>query len=392
MLSSTNVSRLAVVAVAAVSLSLATGCGTTDDADSISTVPDDPTAPTSSATTITTTSVAPDTTTAPSSTAPASTAPASTAPSTTASSTTSGPATPSTGDVEVPIPAGNFDTGPSDLFVLALSGDLELWTGALTTTSGRVLVADYPDPFAVSSNGQAPNVVDQVAGEVGGTVVFGDCCEPISGNVIAATDIGDATPISGGYSPTLSPTRDLLGTANDNVITQTAADPAGVGLYRQLNQQPQSSYLNVADLTWSSNATASANDDHMVLLAWDEDGWWLHDVDRSTLEPTPKLDLGVPPVSDAPDTTMEFAGHGPNSEIVVAHGTPDTTRLRYFDPTALTELGQMERSLPGSASSIRLAGDGLGLLWVDGGSLYHLPAGDTEAVRLGTDVLAAWFS
>ena len=77
---------------------------------------------------------------------------------------------------------------------------------------------------------------------------------------------------------------------------------------------------------------------------------------------------------------------------MVAVRTESTTRLRYFAPTTLAELPPMERSLPGSATSIRLADDGVGLLWVDGGVLYHLPAGEFEADRLGDGVLAAWFA
>jgi hypothetical protein len=127
-----------------------------------------------------------------------------------------------------------------------------------------------------------------------------------------------------------------------------------------------------------------------VLLGWTDQGWWLHDVDRSTLALTPAFDLNVPPVGQAPDTDVRFAGHGPDGEIVVAVSTPANTRLRYFAPTTLAELPLLERSLPGSATSIRLAGDGLGLLWVDDNVLYHLPAGDLEAERLGRDVLAAW--
>jgi len=87
---------------------------------------------------------------------------------------------------------------------------------------------------------------------------------------------------------------------------------------------------------------------------------------------------------------VRFAGHGPGGEIVVAVSNSSTTRLRYFAPTTLAELPLMERSLPGSATSIQLADDGFGLLWVDGGSLYHLPAGQLGADRQGRDVLAVW--
>lgn len=68
------------------------------------------------------------------------------------------------------------------------------------------------------------------------------------------------------------------------------------------------------------------------------------------------------------------------------------TRLRYFAPSTLGELPQMERSLPASATSVRLAPDGIGLLWVDGGTLYHLPAGGSVADRLDDGILAAWFT
>ncbi len=378
-------------ALSAAVLVMAVGCGSTDDATSQSSDAFvDSTTQSGSSTTSTSTSSAE--TTPPTSTTDNST----TAPSPTATSqptTTTTAASPSTGDVTVAIPPGNFNTGPTDLFVLSISGDLELWSDALTTAAGtRTLVADYPDPFGVVTEGPGPNVIDHVAGEVGGAVVFGDCCEPISGTVLAATDSDAIAPIVGGYSPTLSPTGDLLGAANDYLISQTSTGPDGEGSFRQLNQDPQDAYLNVRDLTWTANATSTPDDDHMVVLAWTERGWWLHDVDRSTLALTPALDLGVPPVGEAPDTEVRFAGHGPDGEVVVAVSNASTTRLRYFDPATLAEVPDLERSLPDSASSVRLEGDGVGLLWADGGSLFYLPAGEFEATRLGTDVLAAWFA
>ncbi len=371
--------------IGAVTILLATGCGAADDAGQDPTATDDAAVPTPPATTppatmTSVTSAAPDSTSA-TTPAPSTTAPA--APATTLGQTATW---------ELPIPSGDFDArADADLFVLTRAGNLELWSGALTTPGPRTVVADYPDPYGVVTEGPGPNVIDDVAGEVGGSIVFGDCCEPISGNVIAAVSPGDVMRIGGGFSPTLSPTGDLLGTANDALITQTSADARGEGESRQLNQGTQESYLNVRDLTWSSNATAAADDDHLVLLGWNADGWSLYDVDRSTLEPAPARQLGVPPVSEASDVTMQFAGHGPNSEIVVAQTSGTTTRLRYFADTTLDERTQLERSLPGSASSIRLGDDGLGLLWVDDGSLYHLPAGELGAERLGTGVLAAWF-
>lgn len=364
----------------AAALALAAGCGTADDADSITSVSD---------TRVSITSAPDNSTSAPTTVTPATSEATTTTAPTTTTTTATQPSP--TGELELPIPAGAFETDATDVFVLRRSGDLEVWSGALTSAPGqRTLVADYPDPFGVVTEGPGPNVIDHVAGEIRGTVVFGDCCEPISGSVLAATGPGDVTPVTGGYSPTLSPTGDLLGTANDNVISQTATDRTGAGTYRPLNQSREA-YLHVTDLAWSSNGTGSADDDHMLLLAWDVDGWWLYDIDRSTLQPMPTVRLGPPPVGEDPFTSMEFAGHGPGGEIVVAERTAATSRLRHFDPITLAERPQLERSLPGSAGSIRLGDDGLGLLWVDAGSLYHLPAGSLEADLLGTDVLAAWF-
>jgi hypothetical protein len=219
--------------------------------------------------------------------------------------------------------------------VLGLDGDLQIRSDV---SAGQLtLVVDYPDPFGPVTEGSGPNMVDQVAGIVDGTVVFGDCCEPVSGSIRAATGTDLVRTIGGGYSPTLSPTGTLLGVAND-------------------------------------------------------DGWWLFDVDRESLELTRAFELGVPPVFDAPEFDLSFAGHGPNAEIVVAASNGETTRLRYFAPTTLAELPRQERSLPGSASSIRLDGDGEGLLWIDDGDvLYRRRAGELEADRVGSGYLAAWF-
>ncbi len=376
--------RRVLVVLAAASLSAAAGCGSADETAAPPATADP--APTS-------TDVAPTSSDAPSD------------PTTTASETTTTTATTATtntvtttspeitGSLEVPIPAGRFDVRPTDLFVLQRNGDLQLWSGALSETAGpRTLIADYPDPFDVFAEGTGPNVIDHVAGDVGGAIVFGDCCEPIGGSLLAATDPGDVAPIAGGYSPTLSPSGDLLGTANDFLITQTSTGGEGSGVYRMINNDTETPYLNVADLTWSAGATTTTDDDHLVLLGWTDDGWWLHDVDRSTLEFTPTMPLGIPPIPEAPDTDVRFAGHGPDGEIAVAERSPDGTRLRFFAPTTLAEMPLQERSLPGSATSIRVADDGVGLLWVDGGTLYHLPAGELEATALGSDVLAAWYA
>jgi hypothetical protein len=365
-------------ALAAGALALSAGCGSDDAAGPVDSVIDPPALDST-----TTSSVAPVTTISDTTSTTDATS------TTTATDTTATPG--ETNTIEVPIPAGGFEAGPADVFVLNRDGDLELWSDALTASPGeRTLVADYPDPFGVVTEGSGPNVVDHVAGVVDGSVVFGDCCEPIGGNVRVATGPDVVETIAGGYSPTLSPSGDLLGTANDFLTSQTATDGEGAGIFRMINEDQAEPYLNVADLTWSAHATVTSNDDHLVLLGWTEEGWWLYDVDRSTLELTPAVPLGVPPIPEAPDTNVGFAGHGPDGEIVVAESGPDGTRLRFFAPPTLAEMPQLERTLPGSAISVRVTADGLGLLWVDAGTLYHLPAGELEAPALAGGLIAAW--
>jgi hypothetical protein len=210
----------------------------------------------------------------------------------------------------------------------------------------------------------------------------------VAGNIRVATAPGEVRTVGVGNSPTRSPTGGLLGTANDFQINQTSTRGAGEGIVRLLDQNPT---LNVADLTWSSNATTTADDDHLVLLGWTlDDGWALYDVDRATLEPTKAFELGIAPVPEAPAVVVRFAGTGPDAEIVVAESNSSTTRLRYFSPTTLAELPALERSLPASASSIRVSQEDL--LWVDDGDvLYFLRRGTLEPVRLGSGVIASWY-
>lgn len=372
----------------AVVVAVGAGCGSEPSGGPSATAPvtEPPATNDPSSATTTSTSTSATTTIAAASTTPTAPTSSTTPPPTTTSSTP--PA--STGDLAIGLPAGTFESGPADLFVLTRDGDLELWSDALVPPVGpRTLVADYPDPFATVNEGSGPNVIDHVAGIVGGSVVFGDCCEPISGSLLAATAPDELARIGGGYSPTLSPTGDLLGVANDYVISQTAADRTGQGIFRQVNEAPEGPYLNVRDVTWSSNGTAAGDDDHLVVLGWTTAGWSLYDVDRATLELTAAGDLGP---ADPQRTGMVFVGHGPDAEIVVADAGDSTIRLRYFSPTTLSEIPDLERSLPASATSVRLGGDGIELLWVDGEALYRLPAGTFEPIRLGTGVLAAWYA
>ena len=46
------------------------------------------------------------------------------------------------------------------------------------------------DPSVAVEEGPGPNVIDAVAGVVDGTLLFGECCEPVAGAVSALTAPG----------------------------------------------------------------------------------------------------------------------------------------------------------------------------------------------------------
>ena len=51
----------------------------------------------------------------------------------------------------------------------------------------------------------------------------------------------------------------------------------------------------------------------------------------------------------------------------------------------------MERDLPSGVTSVRLDSDGVGLLWIDAGTLWSLPA-DGVVGDLGNGFVGAWFA
>lgn len=294
--------------------------------------------------------------------------------------------------IGIEIPQGSFEVGPGDVFAVDVAGDLLLLPGLLGPRPGvPTLVAEYPDPRASVGDGPGPNVIDDVAGVIGGSVVFSDCCEPISGNILAATGT-TVGPVVGGASPELSPAGDRIVVANS--LSLFLLDAAtGVGISRLLNDPiGPDGFISVQDASWSIDASPSTADDHPVVLASDQTGHWLFDVDDETLELAKVTELGVPPVRDGSDEVVRFAGHGPDDEVAVAVSSAAGTRIRYFTPSTLTEVPDLERSLPPSVSSVRLADDGVGLLWVDDDRLFFLPAGEFEAHDVGTGYTAAWFA
>lgn len=290
-------------------------------------------------------------------------------------------------ELGVVVPQGSIRAGADDLIVLKNDGDLELHRQALTgRTSARITLIDHVDPRLPVSEGPGPNVIDDVAGVINGTLVFGDCCEPISGTVAAVSQPGGPEiPVIAGYSPNLSPNGALLATVNDFAIT--VADIAqGTGRSLIVNQQPDAPYRNIRDVEWLSET-------EIAVLYWTEPSGWAvtsYGAVTSTLTEQQTIELGVIGVGDF-DQYIRFAGRGPGGELAVTVGGTDDTRIRFFDPATLSELADFERTLPVGVDSVELADDGLGLLWADDDVVYYLPGAGPDAIAVSTDASAAWF-
>ncbi len=113
----------------------------------------------------------------------------STSPSTTPSAATIEPTT----TVPTPpfLPTGTFDLGPDDLIARQADGDVRLYPGALgDEPDPSIVVIDRADPRPVPDEGEGPNFIDSVAGTHDGTLIYSDCCEPVSGNIFAITEPG----------------------------------------------------------------------------------------------------------------------------------------------------------------------------------------------------------
>ncbi|MDP9464129.1 MAG: hypothetical protein M3P52_05865, partial [Actinomycetota bacterium] len=271
-----------------------------------------------------------------------------------------------------------------DLFIVHADGDLWLHPGILAGSGMPPLrLADLGDPRVPVTEGPGPNTVEKVAGVVNGVVFYGDCCEPIAGNILGATgeDSGGIL-VAYGYSPVLSPTADRLASANGFGLTVIELS-TGALTGRDINSG--SSHINAWDLMWSADGRS------LVMLYFDDLGFALMPYSAETPFVSGKpvtLDVGF---NASVEQDVRFAGRGPNGEIAVSIGDDQATVIRYFDGSTLTEIPDMQRSLPPGVHSVRLATDGDGLIWVDKDQLWYVPAGG-DVRNLGAEYAAAWFA
>jgi hypothetical protein len=282
------------------------------------------------------------------------------------------------------LPAGEITASADDLLVLHADGDLYLHRGVLAGGDQLERLVDMTDPRAPVVEGPGPNVVDDVTGIIDGALVYADCCEPVSGNLLAVTSPGaDPHQVGFGYAPTLEPAGGRLATAND--FAACVLDlPTRTATCREVNTDPAVPYRTAVDVAWTGDGAV------VVVLAVDVDGYVLMPFRAdAVLTPLPVARLELP-AADPTAGFSQFAGLAPSGEIVVVAAVAGTTELRFLDPTSFEEEVSRRRTLPEPVSSVRVAPDGRGALWVADGELWYEPAGDAARV-VAVDAIAAWF-
>ena len=184
------------------------------------------------------------------------------------------------------VPSGTLQVGVGDLYVVHDDGDLWLHPGLRDGASSTpVRLVDMDDPRVPVTEGEGPNTIEDVAGEVDGVVYFSDCCEPVAGDVRAATGPDTVEALGFGSSVALSPDRTQLATLNTfglGVLNLTT----GTSTFRSFDTgQP---FINPWDVIWSADGR------ELVVLAFDENGGALHRFSASeSLEAGDVIPIGV---------------------------------------------------------------------------------------------------
>jgi hypothetical protein len=281
------------------------------------------------------------------------------------------------------LPTGELTVGPDDVVVMRPDGTLWWYPGLLgDSPGGPVRLVEMGDPSVAVEEGPGPNVIDAVAGVVDGTLVFGECCEPVAGAVSALTAPGaQREGIGFGSYPVLHPTLPRLATVSPFGLTVT-----------DLATSTATSAAFDTDLTVTRTqvAWAGADGQALVVLGRDQFGWLLERFDPSDLSRrthVSRLDLSRPPLSDGP-YEVTLAGTDAGGDVVWSVHTPDFTRIFSTDGDVLTP-GSLGMEIPAGATSVRALGDRL--LWLDDGVLRaSLPTGTVSVAEI--DAVDVWFT
>jgi hypothetical protein len=287
-------------------------------------------------------------------------------------------------EYDVELPTGSVETGPEDLFLVHVDGDLWLHPGILGDAPGQpVRLADLGDPREPVTEGPGPNVVEEVAGVHDGAVLYSDCCEPAAGTLLAATGRdSDRIVWSFGSVPAMSPDGGRVAAANFAGLVVFDLEQQRAR-FRDFDEPEW--FFHASDVTWSADGTG------IWVLAFDVDGaFQVQRFDAESLEPSVPVAVDLT-FDRSGDGRVAFAGRADTGEIVIAVTGGAAPHLRFLDPNTAVEQTERRRDLPDGTSWVRLARDGQSLLWLEEDELWVEQPGATGR-WLGSGYTAAWFA
>lgn len=305
----------------------------------------------------------------------------------------------------LPVP-GTIELDPSDLIARETDGDVWWYPAALTDQPGEpVLLIDRADPRVVPSEGEGPNVIDEVAGTFDGSLIYSDCCEPVSGNVFAIGEPGaeiDRSSPTGrsdrfqlfgvGANPHLEPdgTRVLMHNSDYvNVVDMGTGDQQFVstmGAFADRESNVPGPPFRVDDAAWTSSGTIAllgrSDTNGVILTEHDADDVRveLHRTELDFVVDPQTQDLGQVQIVGTIDGSILVAAYSPEGFQLVAVDLTDWTAGNAALPFAV----------PAASDFVRLTADGTTAAWIVDGASFLQRSGEAP-IEWRDDIAEIWF-
>ncbi len=333
----------------------------------------------------------------------ATTDPTTTSTETTTTSTTT-TVTPTTTPASAWLPTGGFDLGPADLIARHVDGDVHIYPGALgDRPAPSFLVIDRADPRPVPDEGDGPNFIDSVAGTYRGTLIYSDCCEPVSGNIFAITEPGAETDIwdqmgedseraqlwGVGFGAVFEPAGSrVLASSWDFVNVVDVATGSQSFVFPSGGSSDEAS--NTTGEPYGALGAAWTPSGMITVAGWADDGTVvLSEYDPDELRVELRRLVLDPVVTDRPPH-IGFVDLAPDRIGIILYGA-DGNRVIEID-TALFEIVEPvgEFPAPSNATVVRHSVALDTWLWVVDDTAY-LQVGQAEPVVWQSGIADAWF-
>lgn len=294
-------------------------------------------------------------------------------------------------------PSGAIDAALGDVVSLAVDGDLWLHPGAYDPPQyGRspaepIRLVDGEDP-RVEHEEMGPNVVSWVGGFVNGALIYGDCCEPVAGNVYAVSEPeGRPVNLSYGWSATPDVSGRRWAIVNDYSLQLLDYD-TGRSYYRDMNDRDMNEdgeYLNISEVIWSPDGR------ELWILGWSNAAGY-HLIRYTADAALTEIDRHVLAESegDFPTSWFSYVGRLPDGTTVLTRsvhtGEGSTSTLAFLAADGTLDERDAPWALPADALSVDLSPDGTTLLYTVDDTAYLAREGQ-EPIVWSDDIRAAWF-